>query len=201
MPNFSKYLLLSSLALALSNCSQVDSTKVFDQEQAAYLLNQGSKSYPTKQLVKLSLANKSAWKKIDMSYGTVGSPFMLIPLEATRDHWQQSIRTKISPFAANPDMTADKYVETIIANAKKACERVSTDHLELNNKQVLYQLSLFHCGEENITEVQIGKAFTGVDAVYVVYYTAKSGITDQQIRQTANTINKAVLMKNPSYSL
>ncbi len=201
MKHISKIIALTSLAVSLSNCSQVDSTKVFDQEQAAYLLNQGSKSYPTKQLVKLSLANKQAWKKIDMSYGTVGSPFMLIPLDATRDSWQQSIRTKISPYAANPDMTADKYVETIIANAKKACQRVSTDHLELNGTTVLYQLSLFHCGDENITEVQIGKAFKGVDAVYVVYYTAKSGTSEQQIRQTANTINKATLMKNPSYSL
>ena len=187
-------ILAATIFLFLSACSAVDSTKTFDQQQAAALIHEGRTTYPTKQMIKLSLPNQADWKKMDVSYGTIGSPAMLVPNDESMQHWTQSVRTKIKAYREDPDLTADNFVQSEITRAKNDCSQVRTDYLALSTNTVTYQLSLSGCRNQQ-NQIQIGKAFAGSDAIYVVYYSAVNGqVSDNEIRKLASAINSAKLV-------
>lgn len=182
--------------LLLSACSTVDSVQVFDQQQAAILLKQQHQMYPTQQMIKLDLPDKNAWKKVDMSYGTVGTPIMLIPEQQTRETWTQSFRTQIRGRRQTPDITAKHFVREIISAAKANCPAADGEITNEQSNQLEYKLKIQHCDTEP-DQIQLGKAFNGEDAIYIVYYTAKTNAVDtQQIVQNAHVINSAKLVKS-----
>lgn len=189
-----RYLLCTLFIFILSGCSSIDSTQVFDQRQAAQLLNQGSSVQRTQQRIQLTSLNKAYWQRIDMSYGTVGSPVMLIPANETRDTWQQSIRTKIKPFVADATMNAEKWVHADIEFARQHCQRVDTDYVTAIGRDVSYQIHLSQCRDDVIAGTQIGKAFMGKDAVYVVYYTATVNANADDVQRGVKIIKNARLV-------
>lgn len=196
---FKKIIALAYLFTLLSACSSIDSTKVFDQQQAANLLHQGKTTQPTQQMIQIALPNKHQWKRIDMSLGTVGTPIMLIPSNETTTDWKESVRTEILAFMRDRDATAHKLVQSIITNAKHDCQQAKDTLLSQTDHYVFYRLDLAGCNEEK-NQTQIGKAMTGNDAVYLVYYSAIAGeVSAKQLDRFTHVIKNAQLVHDPRY--
>lgn len=186
-----------AIACSLTACSSVDSVQVFNQQQAAILLSHDHTMQPTRQMIKLPLANKHDWKKIDISYGTIGTPVMLIPTNETRDDWTQSYRTQIRGYRHSPGINAKKMAQQIMADAKQQCTQAAGEVIIDHPSFTEYKLKLSGCHEEQ-DQIQVGKAFNGSDAVYVVYYSAKTGrASNAEINKNAHAIRYAKLLKNP----
>lgn len=192
---------LLATSLLLTACSPVDSTRVFDQQQAAYMLHEGRTTQPMQERVKLALPNKRQWKQIDLSLGTVGSPIMLIPSHESDSQWTQSIRTQLVPFANDHDATVYRTAKNDMANAGKYCKQTHSDILSLNEREAYYRITLSNCVEEK-NQVRYGKAMLGNDAIYVVYYTAlPDEVSPQQIQTLANVVKTAKLVRDPRYGV
>ena len=101
-----KYILLLT-SIFLTACSSIDSMRVFDNQQAARLLRQDYNPHPSKNQIALNLPQRRDWKRIDLSFGTVGTPIMLVPQQEDWHHWTQSVRTKIVDYYHFHDMTAE----------------------------------------------------------------------------------------------
>ena len=194
-----KIAIIIVLPFLLSACSSVDSLKVFDSQQAANFLQQNHKPQPARQIIKMSLPQKEQWTRIDLSFGTVGSPVMLIPKTETLTTWNQSIRTFISPFINGNKSTANQCVQNAILTSKKSCQSVAIKTFLQPDKIIFYYLDKTNCkGEKD--QLQIGKVFTGQDAIYGVYYTAKKGVvSDADINKLSRVIKAAQLISNPRY--
>lgn len=196
-----KNIILMCLYTLLSACSSVDSTKVFDQQQAANLLHQSRTTQPTQQMIKIALPDKHNWKRVDMSLGTVGTPIMLIPVNETTTNWNQSIRTKILPFISDKDATAYKFVRNEISNAKSDCKTAEATILSQTDESVFYSIHMNGCDDEK-NQTRIGKAITGSDAVYSVYYSAVTGqVNDKQMNRYSQVIKTAQLVHDPRYGV
>jgi hypothetical protein len=196
-----KTIALASCYALLSACSSVDSTKVFNQQQAAILLHQGRTTQPTQQMMKVPLPDKREWKRVDMSLGTIGTPIMLIPANETATNWNQSIRTKILPYISDKDATAHKFVRNEIFNTKSDCKIAEATILSQTDESVFYSIRMSSCNDER-NQTRIGKAITGNDAVYSVYYSAITGqVSDKQINRYSQVIKTAQLVHDPRYGV
>lgn len=192
--NMSKKILSIACMLLLSSCSSVDSTKVFDQQQAANLIKQNHTMKPTKQAIKLALPEKNQWKQIDMSYGTVGTPIMLIPSHETRTDWSESIRTKILAYRNDPDATPEHFAALQISAAKTHCQEAIGEIISPNRQSARYRIEMHHCLEDE-DQTQIGKALAGKDAIYLAYYTAiDHEVSTAQINKMTRVIDNATLL-------
>jgi hypothetical protein len=180
MQNLSSRLLLGAplfLITLLSACSPVDSIKPFDNEQAARVLQQNYTAHPTKNRIAVTLPNRSQWKRVDLSFGTIGSPMMLVPANEDLSNWTQSIRTKIVDSYHFPEMTAKQFADIQIGWAKEHCAASSGTIVENTPGYSFYRLTMASChGEKDQT--QVGKAFNGKDGVYLVLYSAEQGRVD-----------------------
>jgi len=159
----------------LSACSPVDSLHPFDQQQAALLLKENSNFYPAQQLISLPLPHRSNWQRIDVSYGTVGTPIMLVPINENERHWTQSIRTQIRSYERYPAVTANHFFYDEMNYERDYCSYVEGNIIEQHKAYDLFSLSLGGCSNQP-NQQQYGKIFNGQDAVYVVYYSWISGI-------------------------
>lgn len=190
---------LVGFCLFLSACSSVDSVRIFDQQQAEYLIHQNRTSQPTQQRIKISLPKKSEWKKIDLSFGVLGAPVMLVPQNETRTNWSQSIRSNISPLIHSHHVTTIQFVQNKLFAAKQDCQKIEIIHLQQIAESVIYRINKMNCYEDK-NQLQIGKAFKGRDAIYLVYYSAIDGkVNREQIHQLSQVIETARLVSNPKY--
>jgi hypothetical protein len=180
------FLMLTSALLTA--CSTIDSLRVFDNEEAARLLQQNSTSRPTRQRIAINLPDSNAWQRIDLSFGTKGSPIMLVPKQQTYADWNESVRTQIKAYYHFPDITAKDFVAQKIQQAKQECKHVEAQIITANKSYSLYRLNIANCRIVK-NQLQIGKAFNGVDAVYVVYYAADlTQISDAEVKRMSGVI-------------
>jgi hypothetical protein len=185
---------LAISTMILSACSPVDSVRVFDNEQAARVLQQHYTARPTRQRIAINSSSMRGWQRIDLSFGTVGSPIMLVPPHQTFSDWTQNIRTQIRAYYHFPDITAKQFVAEQIQQAKQRCAIVDAEILQQSSSYYLYQLNMAQCRNEK-NRFLIGKAFNGIDAVYVVYYTAKTDdVTKPEIQKMSRVIMSAKLV-------
>lgn len=188
---------LASISLTLTACSPIDSLKPFDSEQADTLLREHATTTPAQQRIALRLPQKNTWKAIDLSRNKQGSPIMLIPRDATTKDWHESVRTFISPYRANPDMTAKLLWQDNIKEIQARCAEVKSDLIAATRETVFYSLSQKNCRDDKDL-VMYGKSFNGSDAVYLVYYTADPVfISGSEIARMAKSIKDAALVKDP----
>lgn len=191
-------LTFASISL-LCACSTVDSLKPFDHEQAAHILKQNYVSKPTRQAIVLHLPNKKHWQRIDVSYKTIGTPIMLIPYDEDRNHWHESIRSSLANYIVNPNMTPEQFVAKRIKHAKTHCSVANATILKSSTQMVAYQLVMKQCDHEP-DQLQIGKAMSGADAIYHVYYSVLASPTaEMALRNHAGIIESARLVNNPRY--
>jgi hypothetical protein len=183
------------LAFFLCACAPVDSTKVFDEHQAAILLNEHLNTEPAAENIALYLPNSSNWQRIDLSLLGKGSPIMLIPRGQSKNDWQESIRTYIRAYINEPDMTAQEFMLHDWQYFKSRCQKVSTQILSTTENSVLYRNELKSCKIEP-DQIRITKAFNGSDAVYAVYYAATPVILPTRIRLMESVIAQAELVKH-----
>lgn len=185
------------LSFMLAGCSPIDSLKPFDTEQADILLREQAITKPAQHRIAINLPNRNIWKAVDLSRNKQGSPLLLIPRYSDTTHWDESIRTFISPYRTYPDMTAKQLWQERVKEAQTRCDQVTSQPLLVTKQSVYYVLKATHChGEKNT--VVYGKAFDGSDAVYLVYYTADvARVTPTEIARLANTIRQASLVWNP----
>ena len=183
-----------TLTTLLTACSPVDSTQPFDNQQAANLLKQHANVSPTKQMIALHLPNKRDWRRIDVSYGTLGTPLMLIPNNEDQQNWSESFRTRISDYVNHPGMTPAGFAEQQISYAKDHCAMANGSITQATKEYVIYQLEMSGCQEEK-NQMQIGKALKGSDAVYLVDYSATTGISKTHFDRIAQVVRSAVLIQ------
>lgn len=190
-----KIILTCALAIILSACSPVDSMRPFDNQQAANLLKQHLNVVPTKQMIALNLPNKHHWQRFDVSYGTVGTPIMLIPTTENPQNWTESFRTRISDDNTHPGVTPLQFAQQQINDAKAHCVYANGDIVQENKEYAIYQLNMSDCQEEK-NLMQIGKAIKGIDAVYLVDYSATANISKSHFEQMARAVRSATLVSN-----
>lgn len=194
-----KKIFLFALPLTLSACSQVNSLEPFDNKQAAYVLQQNDTSTPTEQMIKLDLPHNNQWKKIDLSYQNKGAPVILVPTQQNENNWTESIRTKINAYINTPGITAKQVVQADLNQARANCQEATGKILQETNNAIVYQLNFSNCKNEK-NQTQIGKAFNGKDAVYVVRYTALScRVVPADFGAMSQTIKSAQLVPDPRY--
>jgi hypothetical protein len=194
-----KIISLTAICLSLVACSSVDSMKVFDQQQAANLFHQNHTSQPTQQMIKIALPQKNRWQKIDVSYGTIGSPVMLIPEHETLMNWSQSIRTHILPLGRNHKIGINQFIQDEKLAAKQACQNVEITEDLQTPTIAIYRIKKANCYAEK-SQLQIGKVFTGRDAIYAVYYSAvQEKVSNEEISTFSQVIKTAKLISNPKY--
>jgi hypothetical protein len=183
------------LSFILCACAPVDSTKVFDEHQAAILLNEHLNTKPAAEKIALYLPSATTWQHIDMSLLSKGSPIMLIPDGQSKNDWQESIRTYIRAYTNEPDMTAQEFMLHDWQYFKSHCQKVNTQILSTTEKSVLYRNELKGCKIEP-DQTRITKAFNGSDAVYAVYYAATPAISLARIRLMTSVIAQAELVRS-----
>lgn len=188
-------LLVCIFILTLNACTSVDSLKPFDNEEAAKLVQQFYVKKPAQQMISLSLPHKTNWQRITQADGTI----MLIPNQATSNHWQESIRTKIHGKPINNSLTLDTFVQNETNIPKGDCSVVDVKVLSKTDDFILYRLLKYDC--QNVkNEIQFVKSFNGIDAFYVVYYTARLGKTTPKANQTMyGVIKSSQLIWNHRY--
>lgn len=191
-----KSCLVILLLIHLCACSPIDSLKPFDQTQAAKLLLQHSIPIRTQQMIALTLPREQLWLNVDLSQNIQGTPRMLIPCDATIFNWTQSIRTMIWGYINDPSITAIKLVHNQILDAKNDCAQIHAN-IEVNSTHyIIYHLQFSACRDRK-NQMQIGKAFNGVDAIYLVYYSAITGqVTELQFNKMIQVIKHARLVPN-----
>lgn len=180
----------------LTACSSIDNLHPFDDEQAQIILRQNLVRKCAKHIISISTFNDRFWKRIDLSINKQGSPIMLIPCDQTPSCWYESIRTKISAYDCDMEMTAKKFVQTQMEEAKKYCSCVDAKMLAQTPQYVMYSLETRNCSDRK-DQIEIGKAFNGSDAVYDVYYTAVNGqVSAKEINKMTYVVKSAELLRN-----
>lgn len=189
-------LVFSTLVTMLTACSPIDSVHPFDQNQAAILLKQFYVSKPTQEAIVINLENRSHWKKINSSSGTLGTQLWLVPINQSDRVWQESIRTYVVAYHYFPDITLSTIFKRINLKAEAVCEKVESKILTETNNSLIYSMTLSHCKEEP-NQKQVGKIFKGKDAMYGVYYTAlENSVTPLHFEEYAKVIKRARLVGN-----
>ena len=185
--------------MSMTGCSPIDSLKPFDEKQAALLFDEHYTPKPAQQMIKLSLPQKRAWKKIDLSESKKGSPVMLVPANQSAANWQESFSTRISAYIGDPDMTASKFSAETINHAAMECKQIGSKILSSSPEAILYRLDLVDCNKGK-DRTEISKAFNGRDAVYVVRYIAINGeVSADEINKMSRVVETARLLPNPAY--
>lgn len=194
-----KKLLPLAFTFILAGCSEVNSVTPFDHKQAALILQQNYVSQPAEQMVKLDLPRNNQWKKIDLSFTNKGAPAMLVPKNETEDHWTQSIRTKINAYINTPGITAKQVVQADLNHARENCKEASGAIISETRDSIVYQLNFANCANEK-NQTQIGKAFNGKDAVYLVRYAAiDCKVQPTDVANMSRIIKQAQLVHDPRY--
>lgn len=184
----------SLIALTTTACSPVDSTKPFDQKQAAAVLCQNYVTKPARQEIEINLPHKRTWKRIDNSLNSGGTPLMLIPKNESEAYWTESIRTNIAGYVNEPDITADKYVQRLFQRTKADCKDIHAVILSNTEKSTSFLLDMSSCRHHK-NQTQIGKAFNGVDAVYMVRYSALyHQVSEKEFADMTRAIKNAKLV-------
>lgn len=186
-----KFLVGVIFSILLAACSSIDSTRPFDEEQAARLIRQDCYVRPARQRIAIRLPSKDKWQRIDLSRGTVGSPVMFIPRCESEACWTESVRTEFLSYETDYNAMPMKLIDQV-AQGNLACKNVKPMVLSQSHSAVIYRLQ---CDKQ----VQYGKAFNGKDAVYMVYYTADTGaVNTSQISRMQHAIAVAELTRNPN---
>lgn len=195
---FMKRIVSSTLiSISLTACSPIDSVHPFDNQQAANLIKEWYVKKPAQQRISIALKDKHNWKRIDLSLHTQGSPIMLIPLDQTASHWNESIRTDLRPYSTHPDMTASQYVTARFTVSQSDCKHNQTKLISTTKEYVIYSIVSDTC-KSTPNFLEVGKAFNGRDAIYVVYYTALNNqISSAEINERSRLVEKAQLVDNP----
>ncbi|OGT42683.1 MAG: hypothetical protein A3F13_09475 [Gammaproteobacteria bacterium RIFCSPHIGHO2_12_FULL_40_19] len=120
---------------------------------------------------------------------------MFIPRDENVDSWKQSIRTQIIAYLDEPKISAKKMVLSEMRFAYNHCKQVKAMLIKQTASFVTYKLDMHHC-DDQADQIQVGKIFNGVDAVYMVYYTALSNQTSSiQLQQMSEMIKATQLVK------
>lgn len=181
-----KRMLVTSACISamLSGCSSVNSLQPFNQRQAALMLQQNHIFHPSEQVIGIALPHITSWKRIDLSYNTVGTPFMYVPIGENRKVWTQSIRTQIRDYLRYPHINANRFFYDEMNYQKAYCASVTGNIIVQRSDYDLYQMTLSDCHNQP-NQQQYGKIFNGKDAVYVVYYSWLSTVTPSLATQQA----------------
>lgn len=190
-----KKILLSLSVIFITSCSSVDSMHVFDNQQAANLLKQHLNALPTQERIALNLPNKRNWQRIDLSYGTLGTPIMLIPTNEEPNSWTQSFRSRISGYRTNPTITPEQFATEQVNYAKENCAHTNGGMRESTKAFAIYQIEMSDCRDEQ-NQTQIGKAMKGSDAVYLVSYSAATSVSMAEFDKMARVVKGAQLVVN-----
>lgn len=187
---------LSMICTLVTACSPVDSVRPFNQEQAAFLLKENHTFKPSQQLISMTIPHKQAWQRIDVSYQTVGTPIMYVPLTESKNHWTESIRTQIRSYERYPHINATNYFYEEMDLERQYCTYVEGKIILRNANYDLYQLTLANCSNKP-DQHHFGKIFNGKDAVYAVYYSWLPMVT--HIDEMKQAIVDARLIDNQAY--
>jgi len=178
----------------MSACSPINSLQPFDQEQAALILKNDYVIQPAQEKIEITLPQEQDWKKVNLAESKRN--IMLIPNNADVNHWDQSIRTQIIAYFDEPKITAKKMVLSEMKYAHEHCNQVKAMLIKQTKKFIIYKLDIANCPNQ-ANQIQIGKTFNGIDAVYTLYYTA---LTDKvpitQLKQMSHMIKTAQLVRN-----
>ncbi|EKD71411.1 MAG: hypothetical protein ACD_46C00187G0004 [uncultured bacterium] len=159
------------VSLILASCSPVNSLEVFDRKQINAMINEHHEIKPAKQRIRLDLPNANEWQRIDMSVDKKGSPIVLIPTSQTVNNAKEKISTWISAYLSQPDLTTESFLQNDVKELKNRCDIVNVAILSSNKNDLLYRIETHRCNDAK-NKIQIGKVFNGIDAIYVVHYTA-----------------------------
>ena len=181
------------MCLLLSACSPINSLQPFNQEQAALVLKSDYVTQPAQEKIEIVLPDEDNWKKINIVKNKKN--LMFIPRNENIDSWKQSIRTQIIAYLDEPKISAKKMVLSEMRFAYNHCKQVKAMLIKQTASFVTYKLDMHHC-DEQADQIQVGKIFNGVDAVYMVYYTALSNQTSSiQLQQMSEMIKTTQLVK------
>lgn len=185
-----KKIFLFLMITNLSACAAVDSVQVFDKKQAANMLKNKYVKIPAKQMIKLALPREQAWKTVKRN----SSIILLRHPEETTSCWTETIQGQASAYARERSMTAAKFIETAFEDASSHCQKTCGQIITKNPLYITYKLTLSNCNKEK-NQTQIGKAFNGIDAVYLVRYAAISGkVSEMQVNKMTRSIMTAKLV-------
>jgi hypothetical protein len=191
----------SVLYTLLFACSPIDNIHPFDQKQAAILIKNRMVPKPTQQMIALGLPNNQRWVQIDIpSTHTTATSIMLLRENENLSNWTERIQTKIVGHIYKSDMTARKFVASEMDHAHQNCQQIDGKIVSQTSQYVVYQLSVSGCRNTR-NQKQIGKAFNGIDATYVVRYSALTGqVGHAQFNRMLHIIKTAELVRNPRYT-
>ena len=181
------------MCLLLTACSPINSLQPFNQEQAALVLKSDYVTQPAQEKIEIALPDEENWKKINIVKNKKN--LMFIPRDENVDSWKQSIRTQIIAYLDEPKISAKKMVLSEMRFAYNHCKQVKAMLIKQTASFVTYKLDMHHC-DDQADQIQVGKIFNGVDAVYMVYYTALSNQTSSiQLQQMSEMIKTTQLVK------
>lgn len=188
--------LLYYITFFLSACSPIDSLKPFDSKQIMVLLNEHHTKKPTQQMIQIDLPHPESWRKIDLSWTGSGSPSMFVLSSESASDWTESIRTIMIPYADEPQLTPKKWLKAMQQHHNKHC-KITTNTLQADDPNIImFEFKMNDCDDRK-AQMQIGKAFKGIDALYVVYYTVLiNDINKKEINAMRNMIARAKLVEN-----
>lgn len=192
------YALVVPLYFSLMACSPVNSIHPFDDEEAAILIKSNMVAKPTQQMVVLQFPRGEHWKKLPDPLGT-GSMVVLFPQNENPAAWNEKIQTKISGFIYKPNLTVKTFAQMEMDQAEKNCFHVNDAIITQTPQSMFYRVDVSDC-ENNKNQTQFGKIFKGIDAIYLVRYSAIMGkVSKTQMMAMSQTIKNAELVKNPHY--
>ncbi len=172
----------------ITACSPIDSIRPFDHQQADILLHEEQIKKPARQMISLALPRGQYWQKS-------GNPIKLFHDQQNEDNWREKIDTTISSYKNNPGITAIQMAKLEIDKAAQNCKQTGSEILQESRQVIVYRLNMTDCYSMEGNK-QIAKLFNGIDAVYMVRYSAVEGkISKSQFDKMSQSIKTAQLVK------
>src|SRR3990167_318059 len=179
------------LCLMVSACSPINSLQPFDQQQAEMVLKNDYVIRPAAQKIELSLLQQD-WE--DDHPDKNKRNLMLFPRGESATRWTQSVQTEVVAYLDEPKITAKKMALNKMKYAYDHCRRVNAMIIKQTTTFVTYKVDMMNCDNQP-NQIQIGKTFNGIDAVYTVYYSALSNqVSSSQLQEMAQMIKTARLV-------
>jgi hypothetical protein len=178
-------ILLFWLHTLLLGCSPINSLQVFDDCQAYILVTNSSTLKPAREMVILRLPSREQWRKIIKPANLPDVQTLLVRGNENNIFWHESIQTKAKSHYNYP-MTLNAFVKDEISLAALTC-RGQGKILAQTSSYIVYKL-------ECDRRIEIGKAWNGIDAFYLLKYVIYQKVISQvDIEKISRVIEGAEL--------
>jgi hypothetical protein len=120
----------------------------------------------------------------------------LVPTHSTLDDTPYLFQQIMFPNANIGGASVKALVEDLFAQVGQRCQQIRSKIVRETNQYVFYTIYSSGC-KYHLDSYRTGKVFKGIDAIYVIRYTAKPGVSPQEISRWTHIIETAALITNP----